>query len=102
MKNLIPVKEAGLVKGFQCAAIEQVGSVEPVDREVEMFNVDAVSVLKASVLSLATIKAEVEAFDRGDCNAFDAMDAICVVVEAYRVTAVQRDEQDNVSRKEAA
>jgi hypothetical protein len=41
----------------------------------------------ASVLTLAKIKAALEAFDRGETNAFDALDAIVVEVEAYRAAA---------------
>jgi hypothetical protein len=38
----------------------------------------------AAVLTLSEIKAALEAFDRGETNAFDALDAIVVEVEAYR------------------
>jgi hypothetical protein len=38
----------------------------------------------AAVLTLAEIKAAVEAFDRGETNVLDALDAIVVEVEAYR------------------
>jgi hypothetical protein len=34
----------------------------------------------------------VEAFDRGETNAFDALDAIVVEVEAYRTTATPHRE----------
>lgn len=46
------------------------------------------SVPATAILTLVEIKAATEAFDRGEANAFDALDAILVAVEAYRV-AVQ-------------
>jgi len=49
-----------------------------------MKKTDAISRAKAVVLTLSEIKAAVEAFDRGKTNAFDALDAIVVEVEAYR------------------
>jgi hypothetical protein len=45
------------------------------------------SIQTATILTLAEIKAALEAFDRGETNAFDALDAIVVVVEAYRAAA---------------
>jgi hypothetical protein len=42
------------------------------------------SIQTATILTLAEIKAALEAFDRGETNAFDALDAIVVEVEAYR------------------
>ena len=36
-----------------------------------------------AVLMIAEIKAATDAFDRGDTNVFDALDAIKVVVESY-------------------
>lgn len=38
----------------------------------------------AVILLLAEIKAAVEAFDRGERNAFDIVDAVIVAVETYR------------------
>ena len=49
-----------------------------------MKKTDTISLAKAVILTLAEIKAAVEAFDRGETNAFDALDAIVVEVEAYR------------------
>lgn len=40
-----------------------------------------------AILTLAEIKAAVEAFDRGDANAFDALDAIVVAIEATQPAA---------------
>jgi hypothetical protein len=37
-----------------------------------------------AVLALAEIKAAIEAFDRGETNVFDALDAIIVAVENQR------------------
>jgi hypothetical protein len=48
---------------------------------------DAIARAKAVILTLSEIKAAVEAFDRGETNAFDALDAIVVEVEAYRAAA---------------
>lgn len=45
-----------------------------------------VSFAKSAILTLAEIKAAVEAFDHGDTNAFDALDAIIVAVDAHRAT----------------
>lgn len=50
----------------------------------------------AAILAIAEIKAATEAFDRGDANVFDALDAIIVAVEAHQ--AVARPE----SRRDAA
>ncbi len=44
------------------------------------------SVPATAILALAEIKAATEAFDRGDANVFDALDAILIAVEAYRAT----------------
>jgi hypothetical protein len=41
------------------------------------------TVAKRAVLVMAEIKAATDAFDRGDTNVFDALDAIRVAVEAY-------------------
>lgn len=43
-----------------------------------------------ALLTLTEIKAATEAFDRGDTNVFDALDAILIAVEAYRATAQPR------------
>jgi hypothetical protein len=37
-----------------------------------------------AILTLAEIKASIEAFDRGDTNASDALDAIIVAVESHQ------------------
>lgn len=48
---------------------------------------DHVPLVKAALLALAEIKAATEAFDRGDDNVFDVLDAIMVAIDAYRSTA---------------
>ena len=45
------------------------------------------SIHTAAILTLAEIKAASEAFDRGETNAFDVLDAIIVAVEAYRAAS---------------
>ena len=52
-----------------------------------MKKTDTISRVKAAILTLAEIKAAVQAFDRGETNAFDALDSIVVEVEAYRAAA---------------
>jgi len=52
-----------------------------------MKKTDTISLAKAVILTLAEIKAAVEAFDRGETNAFDALDAVVMEVEAYREAA---------------
>jgi len=47
---------------------------------------------KAAILALAEIKAATEAFDRGEVNVYDALDAIVIAVEAYRSTEHPRQE----------
>ena len=47
---------------------------------------------KTAILTLAEIKAAIEAFDRGDANAFDTIDAVVFAVESYRTSLqVRRD-----------
>lgn len=43
-----------------------------------------------AILTLAEIKAATDAFDRGEANVFDALDAIIAAVEAYRAAADAR------------
>lgn len=45
---------------------------------------------RAAIFLLAEIKAAVEAFDRGEKNAFDVVDAVMHAVEAYRAPAKPR------------
>ena len=39
---------------------------------------------KSAILTMAEIKATTEAFDRGETNVLDALDAIVLAIEAYR------------------
>jgi hypothetical protein len=55
---------------------------------------DTISAAKAAILTLAEIKAAVEAFDRGETNAFDALDAIVMEVQAYRAAAGSEKRRD--------
>lgn len=40
-----------------------------------------------AILTIAEVKATLEAFDRGDLNLFVAIDAIAMAVEAFKVFA---------------
>lgn len=42
---------------------------------------------KAAILTLAEIKATVEAFDRGETNVLSALDSIVMAVDAYLAAA---------------
>lgn len=55
-------------------------------------NVDTSAAAKAAILALAEIKAAADAFDRGESNVFDALDAVTVAVEAYRAGEQPRRE----------
>ena len=55
----------------------------------------------AAVLTLAEIKAAVERFDRGDSNAFDALDTIIVAVETHQA-AMARAVQHRARHRDAA
>lgn len=48
------------------------------------------SLTHAVIMAIAEIKAAADAFDRGETNAYDAMDAIVVAIEAYRAAAERR------------
>jgi hypothetical protein len=43
-----------------------------------------------AIFALAEIKRATHAFDKGQTNVFDALDAIVVAIEAYRSGAVAR------------
>jgi hypothetical protein len=43
-----------------------------------------------AILTLAEIKAVARAFDGGEVNLFDALDAVSAAVEAYQVEALQQ------------
>ncbi len=57
-----------------------------------MTNKNFVTLAKRAVLVMAEIKAATDAFDRGDTNVFDSLDAIRVAVEAYTKSEVGRRE----------
>jgi len=48
------------------------------------------SLTHAVIMAIAEIKAAADAFDRGETNAYDSMDAILVAIEAYRAAAERR------------
>jgi len=56
---------------------------------------------KPAILTLAEIKAAVEAFDRGDSNVFDALDAIVVTVEAHQAATAGTSQRDKRGRDAA-
>jgi hypothetical protein len=43
-----------------------------------------------AILTMAEIKSAADDFNRGTTNVFDALDAICAVVRAYRAAAPPR------------
>jgi hypothetical protein len=47
-----------------------------------------------AILTLAEIKAAIEAFDRGDANVCDALGAIILVVEDYQAAARPEPHRD--------
>ena len=54
-----------------------------------------------AILTLAEIKAATEAFDRGESNVFDALEAIIVAVEAHQ-SALGGRSQPEPQRRDAA
>lgn len=79
---------------LNAAVAEQEDSAFPGNKEGAMKKTDTISLAKAVILTLAEIKAAVEAFDRGETNAFDALDAIVMEVEAYRAAAGSEKRRD--------
>jgi hypothetical protein len=47
---------------------------------------------RMAILAMAEIKAVAEAFDQGDTNLFDALDAVVVAIEDYQATVRLRRE----------
>lgn len=47
-------------------------------------------IAKTAILTLAEIKAATQAFDKGETNVFEALDAIEVAIDAYRRAAQSR------------
>jgi hypothetical protein len=52
-------------------------------QEVAMDDTTFVLTAQRAVLAMAEIKAATEAFDRGDTNVFEALDAVTVAVTGY-------------------
>ena len=52
-----------------------------------MKKTDTNSFAKATIITLAEIKASLEAFDRGETNVLDALDSVVVAIEAYEAAA---------------
>jgi len=61
-------------------------------KEGSMDDTNFVVMAKRAVLAMAEIKAATEAFDQGDTNVFDALDAVRVAVEAYADREVSKRE----------
>lgn len=57
------------------------------DTEAPMANHDTASVARTAILALAEIKAAAAAFDRGEANVFDTLNAIVTAAEAYHAVA---------------
>jgi len=49
-------------------------------------------IVKHAILTLADIQERIAEFDRGEANLFDALDAIAVILEAYRSAREPRRE----------
>ena len=49
---------------------------------------------RAAILTLAEIKAATEAFDRGETNAYDSLDAVIVAVETYRAASRRENNRE--------
>jgi phosphopantetheine adenylyltransferase len=61
----------------------------------------SVQFAKPAILTLAEIKAAVEAFDCGDTNVFDALDAIIVAVEAHQAAMASTSQRKQRGRDAA-
>lgn len=64
----------------------------PADKEVAMKTPNVIPVATRAILTLAEIKAATEAFEQGEVNAFDALNAIVAAVEAYQAAVPSRRE----------
>ena len=93
-KRCVFWKDAGSILHSTPDTPEQDDSAYPENRDVSMKrnNVDTSAAAKAAILALAEIKAAAEAFERGESNVFDALDAVTVAVEAYRAGEPPRRE----------
>jgi hypothetical protein len=71
--------------------IEQDASIDSfIITEVSMSSSNSHALATTAILTLAEIKHVAEAFDGGEVNLFDALDAIGVAVEAYQVEVQQQ------------
>jgi hypothetical protein len=71
--------------------IEQDASIDSfIITEVSMSSNNSHALATTAILTLAEIKHVAEAFDGGEVNLFDALDAIGVAVEAYQVEVQQQ------------
>jgi hypothetical protein len=75
--------------------------VSPGNKEVAMKKPVSVPFATTAVLTLAEIKAAVEAFDRGATNVFDTLDAIIVAVETHQVALADAAELERRQRDAA-
>ena len=66
-----------------------------------MSKTDYDSITKTMIFALADIKAAIDSFDRGESNAFDTLDVICMAVEAHQA-AIRADSQREQARQDAA
>lgn len=66
--------------------------VAAITQEVSMKMPKALPLTTTAILTLAEIKAATEAFDRGETNVFEALDAVVVAIEAYRAAEQPRRE----------
>lgn len=64
-----------------------------------MNETDTNSSTKAAIITLAEIKAALEAFDRGETNVFDALDSVVVAIEAYQAAARSLVHKSRQSRR---
>ena len=51
-----------------------------------------------AILTLAVIKAATEAFDRGESNVHDVLEAVTVAIEAHRVAIDRRSQREQRER----
>ena len=60
-----------------------------------------ITLAKKAVLTLAEVKAAVDAFDRGDASVFCAIDAIQIAVDTYRVETMVKRRRSGQHRRAA-
>lgn len=71
-------------------------------KEFVMNKYDANSFAHAAMVTLADIKAAHDAFDRGEANVFDSLDAIRVAIESYEAAVRKAAEHRPGRRRDAA